>query len=238
MFAFSIFAQNNNSKSAAAEDDKIPVLIKHLPDWENTRNGAMYISNAEELRRSLGERAIFDLIIPGNGIEAAAATYPQGKLLIVEYPTPQASSDADAQFKQRLAETAQIPPVYYRRIGNYSAFVFDASDEAGANALLDGVKYEKYVQWLGENPMPQIQAERTEREFAIGTGELFLSTVIFVAFGFASTVLVGVIVGLIFFYIREQKRTTTHIFTDAGGMTRLNLDGLTSGSATDKLLRD
>jgi len=234
MFALCIFAQNNNSNSAVPGADKIPVLVKHLPDWENTRNNATYISNADDMRKTLGERAIFDLINPGNGIEAAAAIYPQGKLLIVEYPTPQASTDADAQFKQRL-EAPQDPPVYYRRIGNYSAFVFDASDEAAANALLDRVKYEKYVQWLGENPMPQIRAER---EFAIGTGELFLSTVIFVAFSFGSTVLVGIIVGLFFFYIREQKRATTHIFTDAGGMTRLNLDGLTSGGTTDKLLKD
>jgi hypothetical protein len=234
IFAISISAQNNNSNSAVSEQEKTPALVKHLPDWENTRNSATYISNAEDLRKSLGERAVFDLINLGNGIEAAAATYPQGKLLIVEYPTPQASIDADAQFKQRL-ETPQDPPIYYRRIGNYSAFVFDASDEPAANALLDGVKYEKYVQWLGENPMPQIRAER---EFAIGTGELFLSTVIFVAFGFGSTILVGVIIGLFFFYMREQKRATTHIFTDAGGMTRLNLDGLTSGSATDKLLKD
>lgn len=238
MLAFSVFAQNNNSNSAVSGQDKIPVLVQHLPDWENAQNGATYISNAEELRKSLGERAIFDLINPGPGIEAAAAAYPQGKLLIVEYPTPQASSDADAQFKQRLAETGQDPPIYYRRIGNYSAFVFDASDEAGANALLDGVKYEKYVQWLGENPMPQIYAERTEREFAIGIGEVFLSTVIFVAVALGSTILVGVIIGLMSFYMREQRRATTHIFTDAGGMTRLNLDGLTSGSATDRLLKD
>jgi hypothetical protein len=235
MFAFSIFAQNSNSNSTVSVENKIPVLVKHLPDWENTRNGAIYILNGEDLRKSLGERAVFDLISPGNGIEAAAATYPQGKLLIVEYPTPQASIDADAQFKQRMAETGSNPPVYYRRIGNYSAFVFDASDEAGANALLDGVKYEKYVQWLGENPMPQIRAER---EFAIMTGDIFLSTVIVVAFGFGSTVLVGVLIGLFFFYLREQKRATTHIFTDAGGMTRLNLDGLTSESLNDKLLKD
>jgi hypothetical protein len=235
LFGLNIFAQNNNSNPAVSEQDKIPVLVKHLPDWENTRNSATYILNAEDLRKSLGERVVFDLINPGNGIEAVTAPYPQGKLLIVEYPTPQASSDADALIKQRLAEIASNPAIYYRRIGNYSAFVFDASDETAANALLDQVKYEKTVQWLGENPMPQIRAER---EFAIMTGDIFLSTVIVVVVGFGSTVIAGIIAGLLFFYVREQKRATTHIFTDAGGMTRLNLDGLTPDVVPERLLKD
>jgi hypothetical protein len=114
-------------------------------------------------------------------------------------------------------------------------FVFDAQSEQAANALLDRVSYGKTIQWLGENPLPQLYRER---EFAIMTGDVFLSTVIVVAVGFGSTILAGLAIGLIFFYIREQKRATTHIYTDAGGMTRLNLDGLTSGAAQDKQLKD
>ena len=53
-----------------------------------------------------------------------------------------------------------------------------------------------------------------------------MTTVLIIVGGFGSTILVGVISGLIVFYIREQKRAQTHLFTDAGGMTRLNLDGL------------
>ncbi|MGC2235592.1 MAG: hypothetical protein WA584_05500 [Pyrinomonadaceae bacterium] len=227
-----VFAQANK---AILEEDKIPVLIKHLPDWEAVQNRAAYTQSTDDLRKSLGERPIFDLIVLGNGVEAVTAPYPQGKLLIVEYPTPQASIDANAQFTQRLTENPPIPPVYFRRIGNYSAFVFDAGDEPAANALLDQIKYEKVVQWLGENPMPAIRAER---EFAIMTGDIFLSTVIVVVLGFASTILAGLAVGLVFYYIREQKRATTHIYTDAGGMIRLNLDGLTPEIAADRLLKD
>ncbi len=237
IFAISTFAQNH-SNPAVSEQDEIPALIKHLPDWENTRNGASYILNTDDLKKSLGERTVFDLITLGNGIDAVAATYPQGKLLIVEYPTPQASSDADAQIKQRLAENISNPPVYYRRIGNYNVFVFDASDEAAANGLLDQVKFEKEVRWLGEDPTEQLRAERAEREFAIGIGEMFFSTVIFVAVGFVSTVLLGIIIGLIVFYLRDQKRATTQIFTDAGGMIRLNIDGLTPEALNERLLKD
>jgi hypothetical protein len=206
-----------------------------MPDSASVRNSATYTKNTDDLRRTLGERPIFDLIQLGGGIEAVTAPYPQGKLLIVEYPTPQVSLDADEKFRQRLAENPPSPPIFYRRIGNYSAFVFDAGDEPAANALLDRVQYPKTIQWLDENPLPGLRAER---EFAIQTGDLFLSTVIMVVVGFGSTILAGVLVGLLFYYIREQKRATTQIFTDAGGMTRLNIDGLTAEAPHGRLLNE
>lgn len=230
-----VFAQANKSTPVVLEEDKTPSVVKNLPDPDNARNRATYTKSTDDLRKALGERPVFDLINLGSGIEAVTAPYPEGKLLIVEYPTPQASIDANAQFTQRLSENPPNPPIYYRRIGNYSAFVFDASDEAAANVLLDQISYGKTIQWLGENPLPQLYAER---EFAIMTGDIFLSTVIVVAFGFGSTILVGLAVGLFFFYLREHKRKTTHIYTDAGGMTRLNLDGLTPDVMSERLLKD
>ncbi|HEY0428682.1 MAG TPA: hypothetical protein VGC76_12955 [Pyrinomonadaceae bacterium] len=234
-----VFAQTGNAPKVknpeVLEEDKTPAIIKHLPEWETVQNRAVYTLNTDDLRKALGARSVFDVVTLGGGVEAVTAAYPQGKLLIVEYPTPQASSDADGLITQKLKENPPVPPVYYRRIGNYSAFVFDAGDEPAASALLDQIKYEKTIQWLGEDPIPALRAERA---FAIGTGELFLSTLIMVVVGFGSTILAGLIIGLTFFYIREQKRATTHIFTDAGGMTRLNLDGLTPDVMNDRLLSD
>jgi hypothetical protein len=46
------------------------------------------------------------------------------------------------------------------------------------------------------------------------------------------------VVGLLFYYIREQKRASMNEFSDAGGMTRLNLDELTPGISPDRLLKD
>jgi hypothetical protein len=233
--AGSVFAQSKTPSASVLEEEKTPSVVKNLPDADNVRNRATYTKNTDDLRRVLGDRPVFDLIQLGGGIEAVTAPYPQGKLLIVEYPTPQASIDADAQFVQRLKDSPPAPPIYYRRIGNYSAFVFDASDEPAANALLDQVQYPKTIQWLGENPLPAL---RREREFAIQTGDLFLSTLIFVVIAFSATLVAGLVVGLLFFYIREHKRAATHIFTDAGGMTRLNLDGLTPDVMPERLLKE
>ncbi len=237
-FATVISAQNKNQPKIESqeidESDGIPVLIKHLPDWENTRNRATYILNGEDLRKALGERPIFDLIDFTGEAEAVTAPYDAGKLFIIEYNSPETSIETDTKIKQRLSENANNPPIFYRRIGNYNAFIFDGNDEAAANALLDQIKYEKMVQWLGEDPYAQ---QRAEKNYIIATGELIFSTVLMIVGGFGSTILAGVIAGLIFYYIREQKRNQTQLFTDAGGMTRLNLDGLTADDSTDKFLK-
>ena len=65
-----------------SDDDGLPVLVKHLPDWENARNRSTYILNENDLRNSLGNRPVFDLINFESGTEAVTAPYDQGKLLI------------------------------------------------------------------------------------------------------------------------------------------------------------
>ena len=212
------------TKSQEVSDvEGIPVLIKHLPDWENARTGATFTSNSQDLKNVLGSRPVFDLIDFSGGTEAVTAAYPAGKLLIVEFTSPQASNDADAKFQQHLAGTQQTPPVVYRRIGNYNTFVFDAPDETAANALLDEVKYQKTVQWLGEDPY---LLKKIERYFVNTTRDIFISTVLWIVSGLGLSIFLGIITGFVFFRFREQKRATRTAYSDAGGLTRLNLDGL------------
>ena len=232
-----IFAQEKTSlyvKSQEISDsDGLPVLLKHLPDWEDVRNRATYLNNVNGLRQTLGERAIFDSIDFVPGTEAVTAPYNQGKLLIIEFATPQGSVETDEKVNQFLVDAGQNPPFVYRRIGNYNAFVFDASDDASANALLDQVKYEKTIQWLGTNPF---LLRRAERAFINDTSNLFISTLLMIVSGLGLAILAGIVVGLIFFYLREHKRSTMEAFSDAGGMIRLNLDGLTPQISSDRLL--
>jgi hypothetical protein len=236
--SLSIFAQGANSSQVKAQeisDDGTPVILKHLPDWENVRGQAVHISNSEELRQALGERPIFSLISFEGGNEAATANYAAGKLLIVEYASPQLSVEADNSFKQFMAENPPASPVYFRRVGNYEVFVFDGGDEAAANQLIDQVKYEKTVQWLGENPYLR---ERAEKAYVQMFSGVFLATIVSIFLGLSLSVCLGIGVGMLVFYIRKQKQATMTAFSDAGGMTRLNLDELTPDIKTDKLLRD
>jgi hypothetical protein len=218
-----------------SESEGVPVLVKHLPDWEIVRGSATFTNNTADLRNALGERPIFDLIDFAGGTEAVTAAYPQGKLLIIEYATPQSSVEMDAKTVQRLAEIGGTQNIFYRRIGNYNVFVFDAPDEAAADSLLDRVKYEKDVQWLGENPF---MLRRAERAFIHTTSDIFIATVLIIVLGIGTAVLTGLIVGFIFFRFRDQRRAMTAAFSDAGGMTRLNLDELSAPIVSERLLKD
>ena len=218
-----------------SESDGVPVLMKHLPDYEAVRGSATFTNNTEDLRKALGERPVLDLIDFAGGTEAVTAAYPQGKLLIVEYASPQPSVEMDARAVQRLAEIGQSQNIHYRRIGNYNAFVFDAPDEAAAAALLDQVKYEKDVQWLGENPF---MLRRAERAFIHTTSDIFIATVLAIVLGIGGAIVTGLIVGFIFFRFRDNRRAMTAAFSDAGGMTRLNLDELSAPIIPKKLLKD
>ena len=96
------------------------------------------------------------------------------------------------------------------------------------------MKYEKTVQWLGRNPY-QISPERA---FVISTTDLFISTVLIVVLGAGFALVGGLIAGYAFFLIREKKRSRMPTFSDAGGMTRLNLDGFTPDITPKGFLSD
>lgn len=214
-----------------SDGDGIPVLIKHLPDWENARNRAAYILNRNDLQNALGVRPALNPIEFASGTEAVAAAYDSGKLLLIEFSTPQTAVDSDAQIRQKISENGQN--VFYRKIGNYSVFLFDSTDESAANELFDQIKYEKNVQWLGEDPF---FAKRTERNKVIGMSQVLVATAVWIVGGLFLAILTGVGCGYLYFRWREKQRAVMKEFSDAGGMTRLNLDGFTP--AQDRLLKD
>lgn len=220
---YSALGQQNSYKSQEiSEDDGVPVLLKHLPDWENVRGQAVFIQDKNALRNAVGDRSVLNSLDFSGGMEAVTAHYPAGRLLIVEYTTPQASIAADSEFQKSIAEGRDGNTVY-RRVGNYAVFVFDGADSATAAALIDQVKYEKRVQWLGEDPF---LLQKLERYFALTGRDVVLSTVLWIALIFSVTLAAGITAGFVYFRYRESQRGHMTAFTDAGGMTRLNLDEL------------
>lgn len=238
-FSLTVFSQDvtivSPVKSSEMAGDEEQVIVKHLPDWKNSEHRAVYISNTNDLRKALGDRSIFNLISFEGGTEAVTGNYEAGKLLIVEYSTPQFSIDADNKVKQFVAENPQSPPVYFRRVGNYEVFVFDPSSESAANELIDQVKYEKNVQWLGKDPFLY---QRYERAYLKTTGDVFISTIISIVLALAFAIGTGIAAGMFVFYFRKQRRAAMTAFSDAGGMVRLNLDNLTPEISADRLLKE
>ena len=220
---YSAFAQQEGYKSQeVSEGDGVPVLMKHLPEWESVRGQAVFIQDKSALKNTVGERPVLELVDLSGGTEAASAQYQAGRLLIVEYTTPQASIAADANFQKHLVENVSNNAVY-RRVGNYSVFVFDPTDVDSADALINGVKYQKQVQWLGEDPF---LTQKIERYFAMTGRDVVLSTILWIALIFGITLAAGVGAGIVYVRYRESQKAHMTAFSDAGGMTRLNLDDL------------
>jgi hypothetical protein len=217
------FGQQPAARSQEISDiDGQPVLLKHLPDAEKVAVDAVFGTDRAGLERAIRNQPVFGSLEFPFGTEFVTAVYPEGRLLIVEYTNPQSSAEADGKIQQYVGVHPDSGFVY-RRIGNYNVFVFDVSDVAAANGLLDQVRYQKTVQWLGEDPYI---LKKLERYMVTTSRDVMISTVLAIVFGLLASIVAGIVAGFIFFRFRDQKRARRTAFSDAGGLTRLNLDGL------------
>jgi ABC-type dipeptide/oligopeptide/nickel transport system permease subunit len=205
------------------EKDGIPVIVKHLPEWQSVKDQAKLTNSVGDLKAVLGDSPVLGVIEMNAGAEAVTASYPAGRLVLIEHHTPQFASSNDAAINAKLAETGD-KSIVYKRIGNYNALVFDVADPAAAEALLGQIKYQKSVHWLGEDPF---FVSRVERYMIGTTGDVLVSTALFIVMCLAGAIAVGLLGGYVYFSKREQRRLTRTSFSDAGGLTRLNLDQLT-----------
>ncbi|HKG47915.1 MAG TPA: DUF6599 family protein [Pyrinomonadaceae bacterium] len=216
----------------------IPALIKHLPEVEVTQKTAVYLNGFTDFRSLPFQHPVLTAVQPGGNADAALATYGPSKILIVEFNTPQLATENDQRIIARIQELwklGQPAPTAYRRVGNYSVFVFDAPDEQTAKQLIDQVKYEQVVQWLGENPNILKEAEKHYINTTLG-----VLVAVMKASGYALVLCLGMgalIGGLLFSYRRSQQKDDT-AFSDAGGMLRLNLDELSAETNASRLLRE
>ncbi|HEX8127595.1 MAG TPA: hypothetical protein VF527_00610 [Pyrinomonadaceae bacterium] len=215
---------------------EIPVLIKHLPDWETVRDDAYYAVTSAQLQEITGNRPVLDAVSFAGGTEAVSATYGAGRLVIVEYATPQLASDGDTAINARIAalpgEGKPVPSAY-RRVGNYAVFVFDAPDERAAAGLIDKVTYEKDVRWLGENPYA---VERANRAWLNMSTSVIVNTVKATGLAIVICLTIGGIFGGWIFMRRRAQAALTEKFSDAGGMLRLNIDEMSAQSNTARLI--
>ena len=131
-----------------------------------------------------------------------------------------------------MKSKGQPTPTAYRRVGNYSVFVFNAPDEKTANALVDQVKYEQVVQWLGDDPHLY---ERLQRYFAETSAGVLVAVLKSSGLSLLLCLAAGALIGAMMFRHRRTQRAT--MYSDAGGSIRLNLDELTEPANTGRLLK-
>jgi Family of unknown function (DUF6599) len=211
-------------------DDEIPVLVQHLPNGQTVLSHAFYAVTLKGLQAIVPNQPILDAVDFEGGTEAVAANYGSAQLLIVEFTTPQFAAYNDQKITpktQELRSQGQPSPTAYRRVGNYSVFVFNASDEQTANKLIDQVKYQKVVQWLGEDPHLY---EKMERYLTNTTSEVLVAVLESSGLSLLICVGLGGLLGTLLF--RHRRAQQAALYSDAGGSVRLNLDELSSTNKT------
>jgi hypothetical protein len=213
----------------------IPVLMKHLPGWPSVRD-PLYVINQQQLKNEFNNQGVLDAVSFEGGTEAAIANYQGIRLVLIEFKTPQLATDNDARIAakiQELRNQGQSLPAAYRRVGNYSVFVFDAANDQAANQLIDQVKYQQVVQWLGRNPNLY---DRAANEFTRTTLGVFIAVVKASGLAIIGSLALGGLLGAFLFRLRRKQQRLAHAYSDAGGMLRLNIDELNTTRDTARLI--
>lgn len=211
------------------EAGEVPVLVQHLPEPKAFDPSTGYAVSLPVLKTLVGpEQPVLDAVSFEGGAEAAAAPYGDGRLVLIEFTTPQYATDNDARITQRIEElrAAGGPvPSAYRRVGNYAVFVFGVEDAERAAALIDEVKYEKDIRWLGRNPH---EAAMRERFLTTTMGGVVLTTLKATGAAILLCLGVGGLFGGFIFLRRRARSADSEVYTDAGGMLRLDIEDINS----------
>ena len=209
-------------------EGEIPPLVKHLPQWETGQVRLSYAVSLPGLKADIPNQPVLDAISFEAGVEAVSARYGPSHLVIVEFNTPQIATENNQRIMakiQELRSQGQPAPTAYRRVGNYAVFVFDEPSPEAANALIDQVKYQQVVQWLGEDPFSY---ERATREFTETTLGVLVAVVKTSGLALVGCLTVGGFFGALLFARRRAQQRAVDAYADGGAMLRLNIDELTS----------
>jgi hypothetical protein len=118
-----------------------------------------------------------------------------------------------------------------KRVGNYLVHAINVKDTSEAENLIGQIKYEYKVYWEGKKISDVPLEFRPPDPLAVEEANTTLKLVIRSFYGvgalMSSSILLGLIVGWIFFYWRRYRRRKLgmdDLFSDAGGSVRLNLE--------------
>ena len=206
---------------------KLPPLLESLPRQQAVAASERYFLGPESLNDYV-ERGR-DMFGFAGDAEAAMAEYapaPAGqvgagsraRLLIVEYHTPQFAYDAHARINTYLAALSEDERgrIIVKRQGNYIVEATNFDDREFAQGLIDSVEYPYTVKLL--DPLtPYNDPFQTQK-----AARMLISTFSIMGLAILIVLFVGSTFGTIIFLRRRKQQR--EMFSDAGGMVRLDLD--------------
>lgn len=213
-----------------------PSLLDSLPASAMVAGSQRYFLGPESLNTYVGHaREMFDF---AGDSEAVAAQYNQPggnaaavgsaaassqvlKIAIVEYHTPQFATDAMARaagYLSSLPENEQ-QEIILKRVGNYVVEAVNVRDRATAESLLNSVQYPYTVKWLRNPLWPTNDPFRVQK-----AAEMLVSTFGLLGLILGTVLVVGSVFGTTIFLKRRKRQQ--EVFSDAGGMLRLDIDQL------------
>jgi len=228
----------SNHIGAVQSDD--PGIMRHLPEWNLVNGSEKYLVGPLGVGRFTQYGDASKINFEG-GTEVAVGDYDingsKGQLIIVEFQTPQFATQGMDRMHKYLDS---LPPdqrgrIFLKREGNYAVEAIGFGDRAIAESLVDRVKYTYTVKWITKPPTSPYDLSSYRRD------ALRLIIAIFVLIGLAVLIAVG---GGVFFgrllFLRRRAQLK-NVYSDAGGIIRLNLDDMINPALTEnrnKLLSD
>jgi hypothetical protein len=207
-----------------------PPLLESLPRAARISGTERYFLGPESLNAYAEHgRGLFEF---AGDTEAVIAEYQRGasadsettppstvKLVIVECHTPQFATDAMRHAEAYASSLSEEDRnrLIIKRTGNYVVAALGVRDHAFAQSLLDSIEYPYTVKWLRNPLWPTNDPFHAQK-----AAQMLLST-----FGLLGLILLTVLAGGAVFgttiFLKRRKRQRG-IFSDAGGMLRLELD--------------
>ncbi|HEX8090354.1 MAG TPA: DUF6599 family protein [Blastocatellia bacterium] len=144
---------------------------------------------------------------------------PPLKLVIVEYHTPQFAYDAMARVNEYIETLPEQERdrIIVKREGNYIVEALNVYERPRAQALVEAVKYPYGVKWLRDPRLPSNDPFRMQK-----AAQMLLSTFTLLGLLLLTVLVGGGAVGAAIFLKRRKQQQ--EIFSNAGGMLRLDLD--------------
>lgn len=228
-----------------------PLLPTYLPDQNKILASEKYLVGPEAISQIPVLSDLKDAIDFTGGTHAAMAEYKNGEgkmaIILVEFQSPQFATEGLAKIQQHFNSLSpeEQKKRLLRRVGNYAVEAVNVADTKAAEELLKQIKYMARVHWEGKGmaaiPLQFRPPDPTSIREAVQTGQFIVAAFYWIGMLVLGAVFTGVFAGGAYFYWRRSQRRKAGmdvVFSDAGGMTRLNLDDylLTEPRAAQKLL--